>query len=101
MLKRLGAFCFFALMLVFQIFPPRVRAGGEGLDVPEPLKRQVPLEGLSGISLFFAKTYNENLVLYAIICTALMAVVGIAIAYVTDAALKMMGMEVGKIEHKE
>jgi hypothetical protein len=80
---------------------PRFCVASEGLDVPEALDRKVPLEGLSGISLFFARAYNENLLLYAIYCTVLMAVVGVVIAYVTDIILKSLGMEVHKIEHKE
>jgi len=80
---------------------PRFCQAGEGLDVPEAFDRKVSLEGLSGINLFFARAYNENLFLYAVYCTVLMAVVGIVIAYVTDLILKSLGMEVHKIEHKE
>ena len=80
---------------------PRLCLASEGLETPEALDRKVSLEGLSGISLFFARTYNENLFLYAIYCTVLMALVGITIAYLTDIVLKSLGMEVHKIEHKE
>lgn len=100
MVKRLIALRFLLLPIIFQVMPAWVRAS-EGLDVPEALDRKVPLEGLTGIRLFFAQTYNENLLLYAILCTVLMAVVGIVIAFVTDALLKMIGMETEKIEHKE
>ncbi|MEW5700698.1 MAG: hypothetical protein AB1792_00490, partial [Candidatus Zixiibacteriota bacterium] len=58
-------------------------------------------EGLSGLHLFLCRLYNENLWLYAIICTLLMATVGIAIAYVTDLLLRAMGMDVTRIEHRE
>jgi ABC-type phosphate/phosphonate transport system permease subunit len=98
--KRLKALFFLLPLLIMQTLPIRAWAS-EGLDVPEPLNRKVALEGLSGISLFFAKTYNDNLLLYALLCTLLMAAVGMAIALVTDVALKSLGMEVGKIEHKE
>ena len=101
MVKRFRMFILFLSMLIVQILPRHVWAGGEGLDMPEALGRKVPLEGLSGIPLFFAKTYNENLVLYAVICTLLMAAVGIVIAFVTDSALKVLGLDVGKIEHRE
>lgn len=101
MLKRLKAL--YALLTTFfiLILPGWVGAGGEGLDMPEALDRKVPLEGLTGIKLFFAKMYNENLLMYALVCTVLMAAVGVIIAYVTDIILKMMGMETSKIEHKE
>ena len=88
------------LALMFQLIPGLVLAGGTS-EKAELLERTVPLEGLSGITLFFARTYNENLWLYAIYCTVLMAVVGIVIAFVTDIALKAMGLEVDKIEHLE
>ncbi|RJP73476.1 MAG: hypothetical protein C4524_14465 [Candidatus Zixiibacteriota bacterium] len=101
MLKRLWARCVLAATVAVPLLALKARAGGEGLDIPEALENTVNLEGLSGISLFFAKTYNENMLLYAVICTVLMAALGMAIALVTDVILKMMGMEVGKIEHKE
>ena len=87
--------------LVCQLFPWRVLAGGEGLDIPEGLDKKVSLEGLSGMRLFFANVYNQNLWLYAILCTVLMAALGMGIAYVVDLVLKALGMEVEKIEHKE
>lgn len=83
------------------LVPGIALASGEGLDVPEALDHKVALEGLSGIRLFFSELYNNNLWLYAILCTVLMAAVGMAIAYVTDLLLKAMGMEVAKIEHRE
>jgi len=83
------------------LFLPSLAWANEGLDIPEELKNKVSLDGLSGISLFFARTYNENLWLYAISCTVLMGVVGVAIAFVADLVLSAMGMDVHKIEHKE
>ena len=53
------------------------------------------------MNYFFAKWYNENLWVYAIIVTVLMGLVGGAIAMVTDVVLKAIGMEVSKIEHHE
>lgn len=101
MSRRLKILYAVLLALVFQAIPWLVYAGGEGLDVPESLDNKVSLEGLAGIRLFFAKTYNENLWLYALYCTVLMAVVGVVIAFGTDLILKAMGLEVEKIEHKE
>jgi hypothetical protein len=92
---------FFLTMMIFQFIPRLLHAGGEGLEVPEALERKVSLENLSGVQLFFARTYNENLLLYASYCTVLMAAVGMLIALGTDVILKAVGLETGKIEHKE
>jgi len=67
----------------------------------ELLERKVDLTNLGGFNYFFAKWYNENLWVYALIVTVLMGVVGLLIALVTDVILKMIGMEVSKIEHHE
>ncbi len=97
---RLKLPCALVVALVFLLCSGIVLAAGTA-EKAELLDRKVELENLSGISLFFAKTYNENLWLYAVYCTVLMAVVGIVIAFLTDIVLKAMGMEVEKIEHKE
>jgi hypothetical protein len=99
-MRRLRKWRAVVLAAILPLIPRLCLASG-GLDTPEALDRKVSLEGLSGISLFFARTYNESLFLYAVYCTALMALVGIIIAYLTDIILKSIGMEVHKIEHKE
>jgi len=80
---------------------PALVSASEGLDVPDALERTVSLEGLTGISLFFARAYNDNLWLYATYCTAAMAIVGMVIALVTERILSAVGMEVEAITHKE
>ena len=80
---------------------PALVWGAEGLDVPEELGKKVDLANLGGINLFFAQWYNDNLWVYATIVTVLMGAVGFGIALVTDVILKMIGMEVHKIEHHE
>ena len=67
----------------------------------EALEKKVDVTKLSGINYFFASWYNDNMWLYALIVTVLMGVVGMLIAVVTDVFLKMIGMEVHKIEHHE
>ena len=59
------------------------------------------LDKLSGLNYFFASWYNDNMWLYAIMVTAIMGIVGLLIALVTDVILKMIGMEVHKMEHHE
>ncbi len=67
----------------------------------EMLEKKVDVTKLSGLNFFFASWYNDNMWLYAIIVTVLMGVIGLMIALVTDIILKMIGMEVHKIEHHE
>jgi len=67
----------------------------------EALQKKVDVAKLSGINYFFASWYNDNMWLYAAIVTVLMGAVGLLIALVTDIILKMIGMEVHKIEHHE
>ncbi|MFA5110641.1 MAG: hypothetical protein WC443_04470 [Desulfobaccales bacterium] len=67
----------------------------------ELLEKKVDVTKLSGLNYFFASWYNDNMWLYAIIVTVLMGVIGLIIALVTDIILKMIGMEVHKIEHHE
>jgi len=67
----------------------------------EALEKKVDLTKVSGINYFFASWYNDNMWLYAIIVTVLMGVMGMLIALGTDIILKMVGMEVHKIEHHE
>jgi hypothetical protein len=67
----------------------------------EALEKKIDLTKLTGLNYFFASWYNDNMWLYAIIVTVLMGVIGLLIALVTDIILKMIGMEVHKIEHHE
>jgi len=67
----------------------------------DKLERKVDLVNLGGLNYFFAKWYNENLWIYATIATVLMGLVGLAIAAGTDVILKLIGMDVSKIDHHE
>jgi hypothetical protein len=67
----------------------------------EALEKKIDVTKLTGLNYFFASWYNDNMWLYAIIVTVLMGVIGLLIALVTDIILKMIGMEVHKIEHHE
>lgn len=91
---------FSALILNFLLLgaPTLVWAAAEKA---ETLEKKVNLANLSGINLFFAQWYNENMWVYALIVTALMGAVGGIIAFVTDIFLKMVGLDVSKMEHHE
>jgi hypothetical protein len=75
-------------------------AGGGG-EKATKLEHKVDLANLSGLNRLFASWYNDNIWLYALIVTVLMGVIGLIIALGTDVILKMVGMEVSKIEHHE
>ncbi len=96
-MKRLSAIILNILLLGV----PALVGAAEGLEVPEELGKKVDLTNLGSINYFFAHWYNDNLWVYATIVTVLMGLLGFAIALVTDVFLKMIGMDVHKIEHHE
>jgi ABC-type phosphate/phosphonate transport system permease subunit len=65
------------------------------------LTMKAKTEKLSGINLFIANLYNEDRVLYAALVTVVMAVLGTSLAFLTDLALKALGLEVARISHRE
>ncbi len=82
--------------------PALALAAGPGeKDVPDMAARQVRVEGLGAINAFFAGWYNSNKLVFAIIVTVVMGLVGGLIAIITDLFLKSIGMDVSKIEHHE
>ena len=91
------------LMLNFLLLalPTLVWAAGPGEKAPDVATRQVKVEGLSFLNAFFAGWYNDNKMVFAIIVTVIMGAVGGIIAFVTDIILKVVGMDVSKIEHHE
>jgi hypothetical protein len=76
-------------------------AFAEGAAKAELLQKKIDLAKLTGLNYFFASWYNDNMWLYAIMVTVIMGVIGLLIALVTDVILKMIGMEVHKMEHHE
>ena len=91
------------LVLIFNFFLLAVPGSlvWAAAEKAEALEKKVDLSKLSGLNYFFASWYNDNMWLYAIIVTVLMGVIGGIIAFVTDIFLKMVGMDVHKIEHHE
>jgi len=91
------------LVLIFNFFllaVPSTLVWGAA-EKAEALDKKIDLAKLTGLNYFFASWYNDNMWLYAIMVTALMGVIGLIIALVTDVILKMIGMEVHKMEHHE
>ena len=89
------------IILNFFILSVPALAWAGAVKKASKLERKINLADLSGLNYFFAKWYNDNLWIYATIATVLMGLVGLAIAVGTDVILKMIGMDVSKIEHHE
>ena len=96
-MKRLWIIIFNLLLMGL---PMLAWASGGG-EKATKLERKIDLANLSGINHLLASWYNDNIWLYALVATVLMGVIGLAIALVTDVILKMIGLEVPKIEHHE
>ena len=96
-MKRLRIIIFNLLLLSLPVW---AWASGGG-EKATKLERKIDLTNLSGINHIFASWYNDSIWLYATVATVLMGVIGLLIALFTDVILKMIGLEVSKIEHHE
>jgi len=65
------------------------------------LNKKIDTKDLSGINLWIANLYNDNKLLYAVVVTLVMAILGSVLAFGTDLVLKYFGMNVSKISHSE
>ena len=65
------------------------------------INRKINTAHLDGINLWIANLYNDDRLLYAVVVTLVMAVLGSIIAFGTDVVLKLLGINVTKISHKE
>lgn len=92
-------FFYFLLITLYLIQHSFAFAGGghEG----EPIPGTVRLDKLSGISLWLAQLYNDDKLLFAILVTVSMGVIGLIIGNLTDFILKIFGLDVSKISHHE
>lgn len=67
-------------------------ASGDGHGDTEELKYEVDLEGKTGFNLFLAEIYNNNRLLYALVVTVTMAVLGMVVAQITEQVLRLIGV---------
>lgn len=65
------------------------------------LDKKIDTSKLSGVNLWIAKLYNDDRILYAVVVVLVMAVLGSIIAYGTDLILRLFGINVGRISHRE
>ena len=66
-----------------------IAGGGEEAG---KLEHKVSLEGKTGANLLLARWYNENRLVYALVVTATMAVLGIVVGQITEFTLRIMGV---------
>ncbi|MEP0829157.1 MAG: hypothetical protein HRF51_11605 [bacterium] len=80
-----------AVILASILLFPLILSAGDDHEEGGDLDYVVPTDNLSGLSLFLADLYNEHRLLYALIVTATMALLGILVALVTDYLLRLIG----------
>ncbi len=76
-------------LLLTAFLSPPVLAGGHGET--GKLEHRVSTENKSGLNLFLSKLYNDHRLLYSLVVTFTMAILGIVVAQVTDFVLKLLG----------
>jgi len=57
------------------------------------LEHKVDLENQSGMNLIIAELYNDHRLLFALVATATMALVGIIIGHITGIILRLLGLK--------
>jgi predicted permease len=94
-MRRLVAFVVWLSLLVWSA--PTYASEGP----TTALEHRVNTGGLGGADLFLANLYNDRRVMYAVVCTAMMGLCGMAIGFVVDALLAGLGLKVTKQGHRE
>ncbi|MBI5325093.1 MAG: hypothetical protein HZB41_07475 [Ignavibacteriae bacterium] len=62
----------------------------EGKPATE-LNKTVKVEGLTGLNLFLAQTYNNNRLLFAVISTGSIVILGVIVTYIVSLFIKPSG----------
>jgi len=96
--KRIWVIIFNCFLLML---PTLAWAAEPGEKTADFATKQVKVDGLNAVNHFFAASYNSSKMSFAILVTVIMGVIGGIIAFVTDRILKIIGMDVSKIEHHE
>jgi len=79
----------FVILIVSMIVVSPVVAGGHG-DTGE-LEHKITTSDKSGINLLLAQLYNDHRLIYSLVVTLTMAILGIVVAQVTELLLKLLG----------
>lgn len=67
----------------------------------QAIQKKIDVTKLHSLSLWLTNLYNDERMMFAIVVTLSMALIGITIAFVADIILKIFGLEVTKIKHLE
>ncbi|TAL69951.1 MAG: hypothetical protein EPN82_04860 [Bacteroidetes bacterium] len=62
----------------------------EGKPATE-INKTVKVEGLTGLNLFLAQTYNNNRLLFAVISTGTIVILGLIVTYIVSLFIKPSG----------
>jgi len=54
-----------------------------------------------GLSKWIADIYNDNLWTFGLLVVAIMAIMGLALGYLMDRSLVLLGINLGKLDHHE
>jgi hypothetical protein len=65
------------------------------------IEKNVDLDYLHGISLWLANLYDSERLLFGVVVTLSMAIIGISVAIFTDFLLYLAGLEVDRIKRIE
>ena len=105
-IKRIIVLAAFSLMFIctlpmverpcYETYASEVSGKGE-----PALKNRIDTKNLSGVDLLIANLYNDDRLMYAVVVTLVMATLGTTLAFLTDLVLKMLGVEVSRISHRE
>ncbi len=105
-IRKIVSLLGFSLVLVCAApvaeIPSGTACASEVSSKQEPtLKRRIDTRDLKGVDLLIANLYNDDRFMYAVVVTLVMAGLGTTLAFLTDLVLKMLGVEVTKISHRE
>jgi ABC-type Fe3+ transport system permease subunit len=82
------------IMICLPVFAQEHEEGGK-------LEYRASTEGVSGFSLILVNLYNDHRLVYAVVSTLSMAILGGLIAVLVDFILARFGLTVSKMEHRE
>lgn len=100
-LKKLITLLSFCVIIAYALSTTSMIYASEAGGKDEALNITIETKDLSGINLWIAETYNNDRMLYAVVVTMVMAILGSVLAFGTDLVLKYFGMGVTKISHNE